>query len=640
MIIEYSFDPEFKKFFKKLDRQDKSFQLRGLDGIGEQLDVNMFSRNFFNKGKVATADVSVDANANIDEVNIVHYNKEISKPTQRLNSYFILWKYGRRLFGNDFSEEALQKQFNKEIYINDFHSFGAGLDYCFNYSCIDVMYLGLPFVDRVTSGSPKHLDTFFNQLMELVAFASNNQSGATSIADTLIVASYYVDKLYKDGEKSNVPKEYLDKIVKQNIQSFIFRCNQLYRDAQQTAFTNVSVYDDAFLNNFCNDYIFLDGSKPNKETVKMLQELYIDTMNEVLEHSSATFPVTTACFSVDDDLKIQDEAFLDMIAEKNMKFAFINIYAGKTSTLSSCCRLRSSTTDEFMSTTFGGSSKIGSCSIVTLNLPRLAYKAKSKEEFKEAVLHDVQLICKINQVRRFIVKKRIDNNQAPMYNFGFKSLDRQYSTCGLTGINEALEILGMDILNEDGQAFLIELLDAINATNDKMSKQYKVPVNVEQVPGESSCVKLAKADKILGYNKDYILYSNQFIPLTKQADMVDRIKLQGLFDKHFSGGSIMHLNVVDRITSKKFMKDLMIKSISCGVIYHAVNYNLQKCCKSHLTVGKSEKCPKCGEKIIGDYERIVGFLVPVKNWNATRRLQDHPNRIRYEGEGVKLIKDK
>ena len=83
MIIEFSFDEQFKKDFKKLDRLDKAYYLRELDGIGEQLDLNKFSREFFSKNGIATADVSVDSNSNIDVVNIVHYNKEFSKPIQR-----------------------------------------------------------------------------------------------------------------------------------------------------------------------------------------------------------------------------------------------------------------------------------------------------------------------------------------------------------------------------------------------------------------------------------------------------------------------------------------------------------------------------------------------------------------------------
>jgi hypothetical protein len=103
-----------------------------------------------------------------------------------------------------------------------------------------------------------------------------------------------------------------------------------------------------------------------------------------------------------------------------------------------------------------------------------------------------------------------------------------------------------------------------------------------------------------------------------------------LFDKHFSGGSILHLNFVDRIINKKFMKDLIVHSVRQGVVYHAINYNLQKCINDHITVGKSEKCSICKKEIIENFERVVGFLVPVSNWSKERRELDHPNRQRYE----------
>jgi ribonucleoside-triphosphate reductase len=610
---------------------DKSYDLRDLDGIGEQLDVNEFSKKFFSKKGATTADVSIDSNSNLDSVNIVHYNKEFAKPTQRLNSYYILWKYGRQLFGEEFSFEAIQKQFTKEIYINDFHTFGAGLCYCFNFSCIDIMYLGLPFVKRVTSSSPRHLDTYFNQLMELVAFAANNQSGATSVADALIVASYYVDKLY--AENPTIPIEFLNKLVEQNIQSFIYRCNQLYRDSAQTPFTNVSLYDDIFLDKFCNEYVFLESKKPNKDTIKRLQQIYVKTMNSILKISPATFPITTACFSIDDENNIQDESFLDFIAEANKEFGFINIYAGKTSTLSSCCRLKSDNTNEYLNVSFGGgSSKIGSVSVCTLNLPRLAYTSKTKEEFLDKLAKDVEVVCKINQVRRFVIKKRIDNNHAPLYNLGFMDIGRQYSTCGLNGINECLEILGLNILNEDGQQFLLKMLETINNVNNELAKRYKIPTNCEQVPGEQSAFKLAQADKLLGYNKKYHMYSNQFIPLTVKADIYDRIKLQGLFDKHFSGGSILHLNIVDKITHKDFIKKLIKHAVKQGVIYHAINYNIQKCENMHVTIGKNIKCPTCNSNIIENITRIVGYLVPVSNWGLERRKEDYPNREFYQKE--------
>lgn len=89
-------------------------------------------------------------------------------------------------------------------------------------------------------------------------------------------------------------------------------------------------------------------SPPKIETVQMLQELYLDAMNEELSRSPLTFPVTTSCFSIvteeeaaSDEWKgysvneIKDKEFLKFISEKNLKYGFINFYCGETSQLSS-----------------------------------------------------------------------------------------------------------------------------------------------------------------------------------------------------------------------------------------------------------------------------------------------------------------
>lgn len=49
--------------------------------------------------------------------------------------------------------------------------------------------------------------------------------------------------------------------------------------------------------------------------------------------------------------EIKDKEFLRFIAEKNLKYGFINIYCGETSQLSSCCRLRSGTVNEYFNKT-------------------------------------------------------------------------------------------------------------------------------------------------------------------------------------------------------------------------------------------------------------------------------------------------
>lgn len=628
MIDAISYPIEFKDLLRKIQKKHSGINLLDIDGIGSQTDINDYSKKFFGKIK-ATADISVDANANIEQVTLLQYHSEMIKPIHRLNSLYLLWKYAKELYSEDFANLLVEKQLDKTIYINDAGNIQSA--YCFNFSCNDIIYMGLPFTTKVVSLPPKNLSSFMGQVINFVTYAGNNIAGAVGLADLLICMGYFVEKLYEDNPKIN--KEFLNKQVKQEMQSFIYSINQPFRGGIQSFFTNISVYDDTFLTKLCDEYIFPDQKKVTIQTVKELQSLYLDLMNSTLEHSPITFPVTTACFAVDDSKNILDKAFVKFIAEKNRKYGFINIYAGKTSTLSSCCRLRSSKENIGYANSFGsGSNKIGSVGVCTINLPRLAFRAKSEEDFLDKVQFYTEFASKVNNVKRYIIKKRISSGYYPLYTLGFMDLKKQYSTCGIIGLNEACEILNKPIMTKEGTELAVDAIDIINKVNAIQEKKYKYPHNCEQIPGETVAIKLAEVDKLLGYNKTYKLYSNQFIPLISNADLYDRIKMQGLLDSSFSGGAICHLNVVDEITDVKYIEKLIEHAINQGVVYFAINYNLQKCEAGHLHVGKTEKCQVCGAPIVSNYSRVVGFLVEVKNWHPTRREVDYPNRQWYDSK--------
>lgn len=397
-------------------------------------------------------------------------------------------------------------------------------------------------------------------------------------------------------------------------------------------FTNISIYDKYFIEEIKDSYkLFIDDElyEATTENIQKLQDIFLDIMNSEMERTTITFPVVTACFSVDDENNLKDYDFLDTISKANIKYGFINIYAGKTSTLSSCCRLRSDLESMGYQNSIGGSgTKIGSLGVCTINLPRLSYKTKDRTMFLDSLEELVGDAQSVNNCKRKIIQKRIDNNHAPMYKYGFMDINKQYSTVGIIGLNEALEILGYDILTEEGQKFAIEIMERISSTNKKLDKKYDSVHNVEQIPGESTAVKLANKDKLLKYNNgEYDFYSNQFIPLITEANLLDRIKLQGMFDKHFDGGSISHINIDNQLEDPKVMSELIITAIKQGVVYFAINYVLNACSNGHITIGKdAEICNVCGNKITDKYTRVVGFLTNVKDWNQTRREKDFVNR--------------
>jgi len=623
-----------------------------LSGIGWQLDFNKMSKEFFTDKSI---DSSVDSNANAIDESVIAHRIEVTKPAQLLNSYYRLWKELKKLSSLELANHIITDQLTGRIYVNDLVGFSSSMPYCFNYSAYDTALMGIPPILDGRGGSkpPKHLEAFLGQILLFSLIAGNSTLGATGLADLLIVASIYMDKILQTGMDTKVKliedEDNYWQYFESKFTRFIYELNQPYRGSQ-SLFTNISVYDDNFLDEMIDNYkLIIDDKeyKAKKHIVKKVQEIYLKIMEEELKRKPLTFPIPSACFSIDDENNILDNRFLDVIAKFNLKFGFINIYAGKSSTLSSCCRLRSDTTNEYFNSFGAGKTKIGSLGVCTGNLPQLVKKsrvitlldndvpfkdleAKSQDTFLVELKQLVKDCQEVNRAKRNIIERTINNGNHPLYSLGYMSLKHQYSTFGIVGLYEALELLGLDILTTKGQTYVLSMLRVINNVNKELEGMYKVPHNCEQIPAENTAIKLAQKDKYLGYNNEYELYSNQFVPLTKNIDMLDRIKIQGLLDKYFSGGSICHINMDQEITEIDKMKKLIKHSIKKGVIYSAINYVIQECEKGHFTVGNVNECNICGSKIVEKFTRVVGFLTKISKWNKVRKNYEFKNRQFYK----------
>lgn len=638
----YSYQKEFKDLMIFLE-QKYGKEIFDINGIGKQLDINSMSKSFFNNRH--TADTSVDANANVSDTSVISHKIETAKPLQLVNSYYRLWKELKKSRGIDYAKHIVESQISGRIYINDFTGFSSSMPYCFNYSTYDTALMGIPnvFDGRGGSKPPKHLMAFMGQEELFALIAGNSTLGATGLADLFLVMSIYADKVLQTKSDAHIQLssdeqcwQYLESLLT----GFIYRLNQPYRGSQ-SLFSNVSIYDKYFLNQLIDSYkLEIDGIlyEAKIENVQKIQDIYLNIMNSEMERKPLTFPITTACFVTDIDNNILDLEFVDYISAQNLKFGFINIYCGKSTTLSSCCRLRSEADNEYFNSFGAGSTKIGSLGVSTGNLPQLAFKVKmctpDLETARNLYLDELKKLVidcqEINNAKRNIVNRTIKTGSHPIYSLGYMDIKKQYGTFGVIGIYEALEILNYDILTEDGQNFVLDILNIINTTNKEQQKRFKAPQNCEQIPGENVAVKLAQKDKMLNYNTRYNLYSNQFIPLTKPVNLLDRIYLQGKFDKHFSGGAICHLNFDQVLNDKELMKNMIISCAKQGVIYFAINYVLQECEKGHMSVGNVDICPICQSKITGKYTRTVGFLTKIANWVKERREFDFPNRQFYK----------
>lgn len=640
MDYSHSFDPDFDALLERL-RRDYPAELFRIEGISpEQLDIDHMSRDFFRSANAAsaTADHSVDANANVHGRDTITFTYEVPKPLLRLNSLHNLWKTLRETEGGEFADQAIEAEIAGNIYIND--SWDMGRPYCFNYSLHDIALEGLKMDGNLPIDPPKSLFVFLRQVEQFTVYAANSTLGATGLADLLIVASRYVDAILETGRDGHIAVTDVEAYIREHLTSLIYTLNWKFR-GNQSPFTNVSVYDRPFLEQLVPSYA-IDGKVPRIDTVELVQDIFLDCFNEVLDRVPATFPVVTACFSLKEGegRELADECFLARIARHNLRYGFINIYVGETSTLSSCCRLRSNAADLGYANSFGsGSTKIGSLGVVTLNLPRLARAAVAAtgensgearlKRFLSLVEYLAVLAGKINNAKRIFIRDRIRRGSLPLYSLGHMDINRQFSTCGFTGLYEALRILGHDLREEDGLDAAETVLSRINETNAELTKRYGAPHNMEQVPAESSAVKLAAKDSVTGGNPEgFPLYSNQFLPLWAEGcDLLDRIRVQGRLDGHCTGGAICHLNVAERLGDPAVMEALIRHAAAEGVVYFAINYAINRCEAGHMSVGHNlDACPVCDRPITDTFTRVVGFLTNTKNWNAARREHDWPER--------------
>lgn len=673
-----SYKKEFKDLMINLESKYGS-KFFDISGIGKQLDTNHFAKEFFSNNK-NTADTSIDSNSNVSLKNIIVFDDELTKPLKLIYSYYRLWKGLGKKYGIEYANEAVEKQLSGEIYINDFHGFATNKYYCYNYSTLDTAVNGIPKgIDAEVSLPTKYLNTYFEHLQLFCIHAGASSLGAVGLADLLLTVSAYVDRIlttHSDqhtpfgnsileelnqligNDWGNISNEKLEEVkkfinsktkeeitfssdeacwifIKEKLTNFVYFLNQPNRIIQ-SLFSNVSIFDNNFLDTLLDHYCIIDGDniyRAKKENVIKLQDMFLEIMNNTMARRITTFPVLTACVSLDDDRNVLDEEFLEKMIRANNRFCMINFYGGKTSTLSSCCRLRSDKENKYFSTLSGAGTKIGSLGVCTINLPRLAKMSEGNiEKFKELIKENVTLGQRINDIKRGILKNAINKKMIPVYNLGYVILKTQYSTTGINGLYEALEILGYNMASDEGIEFAGNLLDFINECNDTIGDELKAPVNLEQIPAENVSVKLAFKDRLLGYNDKYDIYSNQFIPLTYTgigSDILSKIRIQGALDKRLSGGGILHLNINENNVSNDTFKELIKATFKAGTIYFAFNKLLCVCadCGKVFTSNKNdmdaknELCPVCGSSQIEHAIRIVGFIRKFSSFSEGRRKE-------------------
>ncbi len=497
--------------------------------------------------------------------------------------------------------------------------------YCWANDLTRLATEGLFFLGSYNNQAPKHLTTYFDDVIEFVSFLSNRQSGAVGLPNVLVWAWFFWKKDVDDGYCMKNPDYY----ARQQFQKFIYRLNQPFLRIDQSAFTNVSIFDRPYLESLFGGVEFPDGTFAidHIEDIIEFQKVFMEVVSETRESNMFTYPVLTYSLYYKDN-KFQDEEFARWASDHNIKWSDSNFFVSDNiGVLSNCCRLLSDTKklDAFINSIGGTALSVGSCRVSTINLVRIAYESKmNKKKYLDILRDRVTLDCKALYSMRHILKRNIEKGLLPNYQDGAVELDKQFCTIGGIGMYEVMDLFGL--INEDEMGnksysdeaveFATEILDTINDVKDNFECDFTF--NLEMIPAENCAGVICTADNLLFEQDKYFIYSNQWIPLMEKCTIQEKCRLGSLFDKKCGGGCIAHIDIESRFPNEESAWDILNYVASQEVIYFAFTTKISVCKDKHAFMG-AKACPICGEAIADTYSRVVGFYTPVSSYQKIRK---------------------
>lgn len=611
-----------------------------------------FLKNFIQAG--TTADATIDDNANVGTKSIGVLNAEIHKEANQ-DTNFTIWADKIKELYN-IPVKQVEKDFNTILYAHDLSS-QVLMPYCMSVSMYPFLIEGLKKLGGL-SAAPKNLDSFCGIYINLVFALAGQVKGAVATPEALMYFDYFARKEYgedyyknSDALVNNFNKRTIGGQIDQYFQQITYSINQIAANrGMQSAFTNFSFFDKYFFEGMFGDFVFPDGTKPVWESLNWLQQRYLHWLNQERLKCILTFPVCSyACLTENGEFKdLETKNFICKEYEEGNSFF---VYLSDTvDSLSSCCRLQNAIQDNTFNFTNGQIGIMtGSQQVVTLNLNRIIQnwaRDYAEEDFKfldsNKTMQDTFLnknyfdnyfknilerVYKYLKSYNCLLKLAENSNQLyPAYNAGFISLDKQYLTIGINGLNQAAEFLGIKCnKNEVYQQFCTKIFSLLKENNTK-HKDKGIQFNTEIVPAESAAIKLYNRDERDGYwvPTDTNLYASYiFKPNDERISVLDKIILHSsafAADK-LDGGSACHINLSGHASEKQY-DYLLTFAAATGCKY--LTFNIPNCeCEDCGFIAKQPftECPKCSGKNVVLWDRIIGYLTKIRNWSSGRRKE-------------------
>jgi ribonucleoside-triphosphate reductase (formate) len=577
----------------------------------EQLQTKVnFIQQYMVAINAATAS-AVDSNANVTDKNIATLEAELNKDINIQVNRRLMYLKILSLFGEELAEEYLRQIEHHEIYVHDETSLKP---YCASVSMYPFLLDGLTKLSG-ESRAPEHLESFCGGFVNLIFAISSQFAGALATVEFLMYFDYFSRKDYG--------ADYLGtngQTIKNHLQHCVYAINQpAAARGYQSVFWNISLYDKFYFDSMFGDFVFPDMTKPDWESLKKLQCLFMKWFNIERTKAVLTFPVVTAAMLIKDG-KPADEEFSDFCAgELAQGNSFFIYQSERADSLASCCRLRNEISDHTFSYSLGaGGVSTGSINVITIDMNRLV-------QDKRDIRTEVRKIHKYQIAYRTLMQEYKDAGMLPVYKAGFIQLEKQFLTIGINGMVEAAESQHIEASNNESyQRFVESCLKPIYEENQLAKKQYGYLFNTEFVPAENLGLKNAKWDRKDGYSVLRDCYNSYFYPVENESiNILDKFILHGKqFNKYLDGGSALHLNLEEYPSKSGFRKLLNVAAAS-GCNYFCFNVKVTICndC-GYIDKRTLTHCSKCNSSNVDYATRVIGYLKRVNSFSQARQEEE------------------
>ena len=538
-----------------------------------------------------------------------------------------------------YDNEIAQAHRNCDLHIHDLSMLTG---YCAGWSLKQLIKDGLGGVPgKITSSPAAHLSTLCNQMTNFLGIMQNEWAGAQAFSsfDTYLAPFVKKDNLsYKE--------------TKQCIQSFIYGVNTPSRWGTQAPFTNITL-DWTVPNDMAELNAIVGGVEQNfkyKDCVKemaMINKAFIEIMIEGDANGRGfQYPIPT--YSITKDFDWSDTENNRLLFEMTSKYGtpyfsnYINSDMEPSDVRSMCCRLRLDLRElrKKSGGYFGSGESTGSVGVVTINMPKIAYLSKNKEEFYERLTHLMDIAARSLKIKRNVITKFLDAGLYPYTKRYLGTFENHFSTIGLVGMNEAClnaNWLKMDLTHKESQEFTKEVLNFMRNKLSDYQELYGDLYNLEATPAESTAYRLAKHDKknypdiITASEDDKTPYytNSSHLPVGYTDDIFAALDIQDDLQTLYTSGTVFHAFLGQKLPSWQACAALVRKiAENYKLPYYTISPTYSVCRKHGYIAGEVYECPICGEKT-EVYSRITGYYRPIQNWNDGK-AEEFKNRKTYD----------